>query len=29
VTLAVGSFDAHHRVEYHDYRQADVTYKIR
>lgn len=29
MTMAVGPFDARYRVEYHDYRQADVTYKIR
>jgi hypothetical protein len=29
MTLAVGPVDARYRVEYHDYRQADVTYKIR
>jgi hypothetical protein len=29
LTLAVGSVDARYRVEYHDYRQADVTYKVR
>jgi hypothetical protein len=29
MTLAVGPLDARYRVEYHDYRQADVTYKIR
>lgn len=29
LTLAVGSVDARYRVEYHDYRLADVTYKIR
>jgi hypothetical protein len=29
MALAVGPVDARYRVEYHDYRQADVTYKIR
>jgi hypothetical protein len=29
MTLAVGPVDARYRVEYHDYRQADVTYKVR
>jgi hypothetical protein len=29
LTLAVGSVDARYRVEYHDHRLADVTYKIR
>jgi hypothetical protein len=29
MTLAAGRVDAHYRVEYHDYRQADVTYKVR
>ena len=29
MTMAVGPFDARYRVEYHDYRLADVTYKIR
>jgi hypothetical protein len=29
MTLAVGPVDARYRVEYHDYRQADVTYTIR
>jgi hypothetical protein len=29
MTMAVGPFDARYRVEYHDYRQADVTYRIR
>jgi hypothetical protein len=29
MTLAVGPVDARYRVEYHDYRLADVTYKIR
>ena len=29
MALAVGTVDARYLVEYHDYRQADVTYKIR
>ena len=29
MALAVGPVDARYRVEYHDYRQADVTYKVR
>ncbi len=29
MTLAAGPLDARYRVEYHDYRQADVTYRIR
>ncbi|MGE3885853.1 MAG: hypothetical protein AB7H81_05455 [Vicinamibacterales bacterium] len=29
MSLAAGALDARYRVEYHDYRQADVTYKIR
>ncbi|MEZ5283757.1 MAG: hypothetical protein R2712_02880 [Vicinamibacterales bacterium] len=29
MTLAAGSIDAAYRVDYHDYRLADVTYKIR
>jgi len=29
MALAVGPVDARYRVEYHDYRKADVTYKIR
>jgi hypothetical protein len=29
MALAVGTVEARYRVEYHDYRQADVTYKIR
>jgi hypothetical protein len=29
MTLATGGFDARYLVEYHDYRQADVTYKVR
>jgi hypothetical protein len=29
IALAVGPVDARYRVEYHDYRQADVTYKVR
>lgn len=29
MTLAAGRVDARYRVEYHDYRQADVTYKVR
>ncbi|MDH4062906.1 MAG: hypothetical protein OEW19_00795 [Acidobacteriota bacterium] len=29
MTLAAGSVDARYRVEYHDHRLADVTYKIR
>jgi hypothetical protein len=29
MALAAGAFDARYRVEYHDYRQADVTYKVR
>ncbi len=29
MTLAVGSVDANYRVDYHDYKQADVTYKIK
>lgn len=27
--MAIGAIDARYRVEYHDYRQADVTYRIR
>ncbi len=29
MSLAAGALDARYRVEYHDYRQADVTYKVR
>ena len=29
MTLAVGSVDASYRVEYHDYKLADVTYRIK
>jgi len=29
MTLAVGSVDAAYRVDYHDYKQAEVTYKIK
>lgn len=29
MTLAAGRVDARYAVEYHDYRQADVTYKVR
>ena len=29
MTLAPGAFDARYLVQYHDYRQADVTYKVR
>jgi hypothetical protein len=29
MALATGAFDARYVVEYHDYRQADVTYKVR
>ena len=29
MTLAAGAFDARYLVQYHDYRQADVTYKVR
>ena len=29
MTLAVGTVDATYRVDYHDYKQADVTYKIK
>lgn len=29
MTLAVGSVDAGYRVEYHDYKLADVTYRIK
>jgi hypothetical protein len=29
MTLAVGTVDASYRVEYHDYKLADVTYKIK
>jgi hypothetical protein len=28
MTLAVGDFDAHFTVDYHDYRRADVTTKV-
>src|SRR5262249_33883554 len=28
MTLAVGQFDVHYGLEYHDYRQADVTTKV-
>lgn len=27
--MAIGAIDARYRVEYHDYRQADVTFRIR
>ena len=29
MALAAGAVDARYQVEYHDYRQADVTYKVR
>ncbi len=29
MSLATGRVDARYRVDYHDYRQADVTYKVR
>lgn len=29
MTLAVGTVDATYRVDYHDYKQADVTYRIK
>jgi hypothetical protein len=29
MALASGAFDARYAVQYHDYRQADVTYKVR
>jgi hypothetical protein len=29
MTIATGAFDARYLVQYHDYRQADVTYKVR
>ncbi|MCC7124988.1 MAG: hypothetical protein IT178_09075 [Acidobacteria bacterium] len=29
MSLATGRIDARYRVDYHDYRQADVTYKVR
>ncbi len=29
MTLALGSFDASYRVDYHDYKQANVTVKIK
>ena len=29
MTLAAGAIDARYLVQYHDYRQADVTYKVR
>lgn len=29
MAIAAGAFDARYRVAYHDYRQADVTYKVR
>ena len=29
MSLASGAFDARYAVQYHDYRQADVTYKVR
>ena len=28
MTLAVGQFDLHYGLEYHDYRQPDVTTKV-
>jgi len=28
MTLAVGQFDLHYALDYHDYRQPDVTTKV-